>query len=44
LRKSTTKIAIRPIEPVAVIAATWRMVEPRVNLGAGAGAAFIAAS
>ncbi len=25
------KIAIRPIEPVAVITTTWRMVEPCVN-------------
>jgi hypothetical protein len=30
------KIAIRPIEPVAVITATWRMIEPRVNFGAEA--------
>ena len=39
------KIAIRPIEPVAVITTTWRMVEPCVNFGAeaGAGAALMPA-
>lgn len=31
---STMKIAISPIEAVAVIATTWRMVEPVVNLAA----------
>ena len=33
-RKSTANTATRPIDPVAVITATWRMVEPRVNTGA----------
>jgi hypothetical protein len=30
---------MRPIEPVAVITATWRIVDPRVNTGASARAA-----
>ena len=33
--RSTAKIAIRPIEPVAVMTSTWRMGAPSVKTARG---------